>query len=280
MISSSEDEVEEVISDDEQAENGVHPEENDRIDEPEVHQHEEHMDVNMENDQNENQHGSSQAQRNHDADAESEPEVENVDAKNGADADDEDDDDLLVGDLPHYPRGQSEDFSVPSSSKQTNRERAWRETIELSSSDEEEPNPFARTARRPESLSQKLNLIPDRKSQKRSPPDSFESDERSSSKKPNISSSVDSNRNLHSTRDNCHRDEAGPSEVSSGSSFMPSSRVNHSKTPANQRISDSESNEEVDQEIEEVGAILISDSEEEETEPIRESNIQSPIIIL
>merc|ERR1711953_238656 len=299
VISSSEDEVEEVISDDEQAEHRnesdeVHHEE--RIDEPEIQpevQQEEHMDVNMENDPNENQPGSNRASRDnhHGADAESgpevenRPEVENVDARNDVDADDEFDviDDLLVGDLPHYRSGPGDDFSVPSSSQPSNRERAWRETIELSSSDEEEPNPFARTARRPESLSQKLNpiyrknLIPDRKSQKRSPPDSFESDEvRSSSKKPNISSSVDSNRNLHSTRDDpCHHG-AGPSEVSSGSSFMPSSRVNNSKTPANQ--SDSESNE--DQEIGEVGAILISDSEEEETEPIRESNIQSPIIIL
>ena len=299
VISSSEDEVEEVISDDEPAEHRnesdeVHHEE--RIDEPdiqpEVHQ-EEHMDVNMENYPNENLPGSSRAPRdNHqsvgDADGksgpevENRPEVENIDARNGVDADDEDDDDLLVGDLPHYRSGPGDDFSAPSSSKPTNRERAWRETIELSSSDEEEPNPFARTARRPESLSQKLNpiyrknLIPDRKSQKRSPPDSFESDEaRSSSKKPNISSSVDSNRN--STRDDpCHHEAGRPSEVSSGSSFMPSSRVNNSKTPANQ--SDSESNE--DQEIGEVGAILISDSEEEETEPIRESNIQSPIIIL
>lgn len=299
VISSSEDEVEEVISDDEQAEHRNESDEahhEERIDEPEIQpevQQEEHMDVNMENDPNENQPGSSRAPRDnhHGADGESgpevenRPEVENVDARNDVDADDEFDviDDLLVGDLPHYRSGPGDDFSVPSSSQPSNRERAWRETIELSSSDEEEPNPFARTARRPESLSQKLNpiyrknLIPDRKSQKRSPPDSFESDEvRSSSKKPNISSSVDSNRNLHSTRDDpCHH-EAGPSEVSSGSSFMPSSRVNNSKTPANQ--SDSESNE--DQEIGEVGAILISDSEEEETEPIRESNIQSPIIIL
>ena len=289
MISSSEDEVEEVISDDEQENVGQEnePEQNDRINEPEiepeVHQHEEPMDVNMENDSSENRPGSSQAQRDQGVDGEREPQDENVDARNNVDADDEDDEDLLVGDLPR--RGPEEDFSVPSSSKpMSNRERAWRETIELSSSDEEEePNPFARTARRPEFLSQKSyprNLIPDRKSQKRRPPGSFESDEvRSPSKKPNISSSVDSNRNLHSTRghpnDNCHHEVAGPSEVSSSSSFMPS-RVNNSKTPANQRTSDSES----DQEIEEVGAILISDSEEEETEPIRESNIQSPIIIL
>jgi len=248
----------------------------------------------MENVPAEIQPGSGQPQMNNDAEAdgESEPEVENDNAgdrfcssrkENCGDADDEDEENLLIGDLPHYSSQYQADSSVPSSSNTAKRHQAWRETIELSSSDEEQHNPFARTARRPESLCQKKyprSLIPERKTQKRPLNDS---DEPSSSKKPNITSSVDSNRNLHSqgTRD-CHY-EAGPSEAHSSSSYMPSSRVNNSKTPARENRhaspSDSESNnEEVDQPN--VGAILISDSEEEETEPLRESNIQSPIIIL
>lgn len=325
VISSSEDEVEEVISDDEQnvgeqsnhrKENGVPLGENNRVDEPEVqesevhepevhgpevqepeeheteahepeeHAREEHLDVNMENNSSEKQPGSSRSKTyNHhclDADDEDEPETENVSLKNtfctlrkenDVDADDECDEDLVV--TSHYRSRPDNDLSVPSSSKPKNCNQSCRETIELSSSDEEEVNPFARTARRPESLSQKNNsgnLIPDRKSQKRPP---SVSDEPILSKKPNISSSVDNSTNFNSrgTRYDC---EVGHSEVSS---FLPSSRVNNSKTPA-ARTSDSESNndEEVDQP--DLGAILISDSEEEETEPIRESNIQSSIIIL
>ena len=303
MISDSEDEVEEVISDEDQGnleqqaenQNNVQPNDDVHMEEngvePADHFEEENLDT--ENGPNGNQPGSRQSQRNNgiDADGESEPEVANTEDRpsahrneNGRDADDEDEENLPVGDLPHHSNMHQEDSSVPSSSKPIKRHQAWRETIELSSSDEDEPNPFARTARRPEFLSQKnlpRSLIPERKSQKRP---LNESDEPSSSKKPNISSSVDSNKNLHShgTRDCQH--EAGPSEASSSSSFIPSSRVNNSKTPANanQRLaspSDSESNnEETDQPN--VGAILISDSEEEEPEPIRESNIQSPIIIL
>ena len=301
VISDSEDEVEEVISDEDhgnlgqQAGNQNHAQPNDDVhmgengEEPEDHVQEENL---VENEPNQNRPGSSQSQRNNGLDdGESEPEVGNTGDRpashrneNGRDADDEDEENLPVGDLPHHSNMHQEDSSVPSSSKPTKRHQAWRETIELSSSDEDEPNPFARTARRPEFLSQKnlpRSLIPERKAQKRP---LNESDEPSSSKKPNISSSVDSNKNLHShgTRDCQH--EAGPSEASSSSSFIPSSRVNNSKTPANanQRHaspSDSESNnEEMDQPN--VGAILISDSEEEQTEPIRESNIQSPIIIL